>query len=94
MADWLRNSPKVSECLVRNVYAYGVGRKTGIRDEDYLIDQTKAFVANGHKVPDLMMQIASSPEFFKVTVPAGARSAASADEAVQPVQTAKNLAKN
>jgi hypothetical protein len=94
MANWLRNSPKVSECLVRNVYAYGVGRKTGIRDEDYLIDQTKAFQANGYKVPDLMMQIASSPEFFKVTVPAGARTAASSDESAQPQQTAKNLAKN
>ena len=94
MANWLRNSPKVSECLVRNVYAYGVGRKTGIRDEEYLADQTKAFTATGYKVPDLMMQIASSPEFFKVTVPAGARTAASTDGSAQPQQTAKNLAKN
>jgi hypothetical protein len=96
MANWLRNSPKVSECLVRNVYAYGVGRKTGIRDEEYLADQTKAFTANGYKVPDLMMQIASSPEFFKVTVPAGARTAAveSAPQQQTAHQTTKTVAKN
>ena len=56
-------------CLVRNVYAYGVGRKTDERDEDYLADQTREFVANGYRVPDLMTQIATTPEFFKVVVP-------------------------
>ncbi|HYM34665.1 MAG TPA: DUF1592 domain-containing protein [Steroidobacteraceae bacterium] len=88
MANWLRNDAKVPECLVRNVFAYGVGRKTGIRDEDYLADQTKAFIANGYHVPDLMVQIASSPEFFKVVVPAGARTASEATP--QPQQSAKN----
>jgi hypothetical protein len=58
------------------VYAYGVGRKTGIREEDYLADQTKIFANNGYRVPDLMVQIASSPEFFKVTGSSGARTAA------------------
>ena len=69
-----------------------------IRDEDYLAGQTKAFIANGYKVPDLMTQIVSSPEFFKVTVPAGARTAAAVEstlsEPAQPQQTAKSLAKN
>jgi hypothetical protein len=88
LANYLRESPKVPECLVRNVYAYGVGRKTGIRDEDYLADQTKAFISKGYRVPDLMVQIASSPEFFKVAVPAGARTAAS--DPAQSQQTAKN----
>jgi hypothetical protein len=66
LAQFLRDDPRVPACLVRNVYAYGVGRKTDERDEDYLFDQAKVFAANGYRLPDLMMQIAASPEFFKV----------------------------
>jgi hypothetical protein len=66
LAQFLRDDPRVPACLVRNVYAYGVGRKTDERDEDYLFDQAKAFATNGYRLPDLMMQIAASPEFFKV----------------------------
>jgi len=90
LAKYLHDAPKVPECLVRNVFAYGIGRKTGIKDEDYLADQTKAFVSNGYHVPDLMLQVASSPEFFKVAVPAGARSALSAETTTPPVQTAQS----
>jgi hypothetical protein len=89
LAKYLRDDPRVPACLVRNVFAYGVGRKTGIRDEDYLADQAKVFASNGYRVPDLMVQIAASPEFFKVAVPAGAKSAA-ANANVQPQQSAKN----
>jgi hypothetical protein len=76
LAKYLHDDPKVPACLVRNVYAYGVGRKTGIREEDYLADQSKIFASNGYRVPDLMVQIASSPEFFKVAAPSGTRTAA------------------
>jgi hypothetical protein len=76
LAKYLHDDPKVPACLVRNVYAYGVGRKTGIREEDYLADQTKIFASNGYRVPDLMVQIASSPEFFKAAALSGARIAA------------------
>jgi hypothetical protein len=75
LARYLREDPRVPACLVRNVYAYGVGRKTDDRDEDYLADQTRAFAAGGYRLPDLMTQIATTPEFFEVVVPAGARSA-------------------
>lgn len=75
LARYLRDDPRVPACLVRNVYAYGVGRKTDDRDEDYLTDQTRAFAAAGYRLPDLMTQIATTPEFFKVVVPAGAGSA-------------------
>jgi hypothetical protein len=90
LAGYLRENPKVPACLVRNVFTYGIGRKDGIKDEDYLADQTKAFASNGYRVPDLMLQIATTPEFFKVTLPAGARPAAAANTTVQPQQTAKN----
>lgn len=69
LAKYLRDDPKIPACLVRNVYAYGVGRHTDERDEDYLHDQTQAFMSGGYRLPDLMIQIASSPEFFKAIVP-------------------------
>jgi hypothetical protein len=89
LANYLHENPKVPACLVRNVFTYGIGRKDGIKDEDYLADQTKAFASNGYRVPDLMMQIASTPEFFKVLLPAGARPAAVASASIQQ-PTAKN----
>lgn len=84
LARYLRDDPRVPACLVRNVYAYGVGRKTDERDEDYLADQTRAFVGNGYRLPDLMTQIATTPEFFKVVVPAGARRAPATAAAAKP----------
>src|SRR5262249_9102546 len=67
----LRDDPRVPTSLARNVYAYGIGRKTDQRDESYLSDQTRMFANNGYRLADLMAQIASSPEFFKVDVPGG-----------------------
>jgi uncharacterized protein DUF1592/uncharacterized protein DUF1588/uncharacterized protein DUF1595/uncharacterized protein DUF1585/uncharacterized protein DUF1587 len=73
----LREDPRVPASLVRNVYAYGVGRKTEERDEAFLSDQTKAFASNGYRLPALMAQIVSSPEFFRVVVPSGVQRASS-----------------
>jgi hypothetical protein len=67
----LRNDKRVPQCLVRNVYAYGVGRPTSERDEDYLFDETKAFAADGYRFKDLLTNIATSPGFYKVARPAG-----------------------
>ena len=76
LAKYLHEDKKVPACLVRNVFAYGTGRKTDERDEDYLAGQTSAFAASGYRLPDLMVQVASSPEFLKATIPAGAAQAA------------------
>jgi hypothetical protein len=84
LARYLRDDPRVPACLVRNVYAYGVGRKTDERDEDYLADQTRAFIRSGYRLPDLMTQIATTPEFFKVVIPAGARRAPATAAAATP----------
>ena len=67
----LRNDKKVPECLVRNVYAYGVGRPTTFRDEDYLIAETKAFADDGYRFKDLLTNIVTSSGFFKVAQPTG-----------------------
>ena len=71
LGNLLRDDPRVPATLVRIVYAYGVGRKTDAQDDEYLSDQTKRFINNGYRLPDLMAQIASSPEFFRVVVPSG-----------------------
>jgi hypothetical protein len=90
LAKYLHDDPRTPACLVRNVYAYGVGHKTDERDEDYLADQTKAFASSGYKLPNLMMQVASTPEFFKATIPSGARAAsATSVSANAPVATAQ-----
>jgi hypothetical protein len=71
LGQMLRDDKKVPECLVRNVYAYGIGRSPVIKDEDYLIDETKAFVADGYRFKDLLINIATSPGFYKVAKPTG-----------------------
>src|SRR5262249_1672655 len=71
LGQFLHDDLRVPGCLVRNVYAYGVGRETDAQDEDYLLNQGKAFAGSGYRFPDLMAQIASSAEFFKVVVPSG-----------------------
>jgi len=81
LGKFLHDDPRVPACLVRNVYAYGAGRATGAQDGDYLSNQTKAFASDGYRLPDLMVQIASSPEFFKVVVPTGVQHPPSATTA-------------
>jgi hypothetical protein len=71
LAQMLRDDKKVPECLVRNVFAYGVGRTTSFRDESYLLDETKAFVADGYRFKELLINIATSAGFYKVARPVG-----------------------
>jgi hypothetical protein len=73
----LRDDPRVPASVVRNIYAYALGRKTDERDEAFLSNQTRAFANNGYRLPDLMTQIASSPEFFRVVVPSAVKRASS-----------------
>lgn len=88
VGEYLRNEPKVSACLVRNVYQYGVGRKTVGRDRAYLKAQTDEFVASGYRFPELVASVASSPEFFAVPSQKKAASpaAASVASAAAPFQ--------
>jgi hypothetical protein len=88
LGQFLHKNPRVPACLVRNVYSYGVGRKTDGQDADYLFEQTKAFAGNGYRLFDLMVQIASSPQFFKVVVPSGAeRVPSTVEAATAPLKT-------
>ncbi|HEY6970164.1 MAG TPA: DUF1588 domain-containing protein, partial [Candidatus Angelobacter sp.] len=92
LGQYLHDSPRVPACLVRNVYAYGVGRQPNAQEEDYLLKQARAFADNGYRLPDLMVQIASSPEFFKVVVPDAARPPSSTASAqTTPLKTSTGV---
>lgn len=77
LGQYLRDEPRVPSCLVRNLYAYGTGRKVEPRDEVFLSDQAAKFASDGYRLPDLMQQLASTPEFFEVVVPEETETAAS-----------------
>lgn len=72
LGQYLHDDKRVPACLVKNVYAYGVGRAPADDERDYLNKQTAAFAAAGYRYPALLTAIASSPEFFKVVPPAPA----------------------
>jgi Protein of unknown function (DUF1592)/Protein of unknown function (DUF1588)/Protein of unknown function (DUF1595)/Protein of unknown function (DUF1585)/Protein of unknown function (DUF1587) len=87
LGQYLRDNPRVPACLVRNVFAYGVGRKTGAEDADFLRNQAAAFASDGYRFPDLVQQIASNPQFFKVEVPSGAERSSVTASATAPPKT-------
>jgi hypothetical protein len=62
----LRDNAKIPSCLVRNVYAYGIGQEPSLDDRGYLEAQTKAFSQDGYRFRALLRRVASSPNFFKV----------------------------
>ena len=91
LGQFLRDDPRVPECLVRNVYAYAVGREPDEQDQGYLLVQSKAFAGNGYRLPDLMVQIASSPEFFKVVAPSGTGRTSTAAAETTPLKASKGV---
>jgi hypothetical protein len=84
LGQLFHDEPRVPACLVRDLYYYGVGRPVNYSESAYLDAQTKTFAAAGYKLPDLMAQLVSSPEFFQVVMPAG----------VQPAGQAPRVAAN
>lgn len=92
LGEFLHDDPRVPECLVRNVYAYAVGRQADVQDDGYLLNQAKAFAGSGYRFPDLMAQIASSREFFKVVLPVGSeRTSSTASAEAVPVKRSSGV---
>ncbi len=67
LAAALHDHPSVPSCLVKRVYAYGVGSPVGADDRATLGKLDAAFAANGYRLPDLMRTIALSAPFATVT---------------------------
>ena len=63
----MRNHPKLSYCLVNRLYAYGTGGPVSLRhDRDTLSWFEDRFAAGGHRLPDLLRDIALSQAFITV----------------------------
>jgi len=69
LGQLLHDNPRAPKCLVRNVYAYGVGRVPDAADSKFLADQTASFAADGYKLPALLARMAVSDDFYKVAQP-------------------------
>jgi hypothetical protein len=67
----LSKNPDIPACLVRNVYAYGVGHVPDEADRQFLEAQEKQFAKAGYRFRPLLASIASSPGFFRVEQPEG-----------------------
>jgi hypothetical protein len=65
----LHDDPRVPACLVKQVYAYGVGREPAGDDGAWLKAETQAFADDGYRLRSLLARVAGAPEFFKVVVP-------------------------
>jgi hypothetical protein len=86
LGGYLRNEPRVPACIVKKVYAYGVGHGPDAADKVFLDAQGKAFAADGYKLPALIKRVATSPEYFRVVLPK--------PDAAQPKPAAKALGKS
>ncbi len=65
----LHDDPKVAACLVRKVYAYGVGQNSERLNKAAYADANQAFIDSGYRLRPLLRAIATSPAFFSVPAP-------------------------
>jgi hypothetical protein len=62
----LRDSPKLAACVVKRVYAYGLGRPTSKDDRSSLGRFQQEFAGAGFRFTALLRIIATDDEFFAV----------------------------
>ena len=68
LGQLLRENPRVPACLVRNLYATGVGRPVRSDERPLLAQFTKAFAEGGYKVPAFMKTLALSDTLHTATL--------------------------
>ncbi|GAB1256377.1 hypothetical protein NBRC116494_08790 [Aurantivibrio plasticivorans] len=67
LGEVLYENERVHSCLVRNVYAYGVGRAPTSKERNgFIKEQTAEFAKKGFRFSYLLNQIATSEKFFEV----------------------------
>lgn len=67
LASAMREHPKLSSCLVNRLYAYGTGGPVTLKDDrDKLKWFENRFIAGGHKLPDVLRDLALSQAFSSV----------------------------
>jgi hypothetical protein len=76
----LHDDPKVTACLARKLYSYGVGANSEDVDDASFKAAYKAFVDSGYRLRPLLKAIATSPEFFSVPAPVPAETKTAMNE--------------
>lgn len=91
LATAMRNHPKLSNCLVNRLYAYGTGGPLELRyDRDVLAYFTDRFAERGHRLPDLLRDIALSQAFTRVRQPEAANEAVAGAATASRSRLARN----
>jgi hypothetical protein len=91
LGSLLHANPKVPACLVRDLYAYGVGHAPTNADKAYLQTQTDAFISDNYGVKALLRRIVVSPAFYAPAAPAEQSAPVPSSPAAKPAVTANNL---
>ena len=64
------NNPSTTSCLVERLVSYARGRTSDRGEKSWLDEMTESFADSNYRLPNLMQQIASSEEFYRVSAPA------------------------
>ncbi|MHB1207021.1 MAG: DUF1592 domain-containing protein [Rhodospirillaceae bacterium] len=67
----VHDAPATTDCLVRRLSSYALGRGTAAEEADWVKSLNTDFAKNGYRVTDLLRKIATSPEFYRVSAPNG-----------------------
>jgi hypothetical protein len=70
LTQFLRGSESTPNCVVQRTLEYGVGRKLSPSEEAWLEALNRNFAADGYRYPALLRQVATSPAFRAVAMPA------------------------
>ena len=90
LAEAMHNSPRTSSCLVKKVFAYGVGAAPGKSDEEFLKYLQTKFEEDKYSVPQLMRRIATSKSFYRVSPPEAPAPAKDSREAASSTKESKS----
>ncbi|MGE0282966.1 MAG: DUF1592 domain-containing protein [Rhodospirillaceae bacterium] len=65
----IHDHPATTSCVVDRLAGYALGRAAGAGDRAWVTQLKQDFAKDGHKIPELIRQIALSPEFYSVSLP-------------------------
>ncbi len=76
LGEAVRNNPAVPACLVQRVAAYAFGQAPQAGQQPLIRKLQSDFARSGYRLPDLMKEIALSPEFYWAAEPSTTEPAA------------------
>jgi hypothetical protein len=79
----LSQDPALTSCIVNKVFAYASGRTATRGEREWMTYVVKSFAEGGHRMPNLLRQVATSDAFFRVVPPAPDTKAADASAGVK-----------